>query len=447
MKPNKDHIKDIFASKLKGFEPELPASLWEKIESDLPIQNIPQKAPTRTMVYKVLSWTAAAAAIALAVLYFIPQEHNDSKSIARLIVNNPREATQPLTQFKSESKQEISNETAISKKVQSSSSLLAEAKTEIKTIAKTKVSPLNETIPNKTATERIEVNASSTTPILAKKDDKASTEDPTEKENLQPIYSDLEKDLQDRIAAFEAEGEKAKNILADNNINSKPKRTEEKSKGLEVGIGGGSALSKSNDITNGGAYPAKASYDGLSSNTMSLRRATLKMEHNQPISFGLAINKKITNRISIETGVIYTYVSARIKLADQSDYNQNDLQFFHYFGIPLSINYKFAEWKKLEFYTSVGGVIQKDFYGRINSDSSIDDLLNTEHSSKRNISQERPQFSATGLLGLSYPLYRKLSVYSSFGGAYFFDAGNQYETIYSDRKWLFNLNMGLKFGF
>lgn len=444
MKPEKDHIKDIFSSKLKGFEPELPPSLWEKIEADLPAFPIVEKIPAKTPVYRILTWVAAAAAVVLAVLFFIPQKQ-DNDTIARLKDDNTERIDHSIekTKIADPDRLIVSDNRVEPEKKHSSSVLLAESGKEEKTVSDVQVASLNEVQAKDIVAEKKDVIA----PAVAKdsngKNSNVYIAEGNNAENFQPKDPAFEQDLKARIAAFEAEGEKAKNILADNNIPVKSKKSSSGSRGIALGIGGGSGLSKSDDVTNSVRY-ASASSDGAVS---MLKREKLKMEHNQPISFGVAINKKITNRISIESGIMYTYVSARIKVDPNSVYRQNDLQYFHYLGIPLSLNYKFAEWKKIEFYSSVGGMIQKDFYGRLNSDSSIDDLINLDKSSKHKISQERPQFSAMGLLGIGYPIYNKLSAYTTFGGAYYFDAGNEYETIFSDRKWLFNLNLGLKFGF
>lgn len=447
MKPDKDHIKDIFSSKLNGFEPELPPSLWERIEADLPALPVIEKAPAKTPIYRILTWTAAAAAVVLGVLFFIPQEQN-SESVALLMNNNTARGNQILEKYKiiNSEKSSLSDIGEEPVKTHSSYTLLAESKVEAKTVSeKVRVeAPLKaEELSGKTTLEKTSVAIVSENKSSSIVNNDIYVAEEKSSEKFQPKDAAFDEDLKARIAAFEAEGDRAKNILADNNIPKKTKRSESEPRGITLGLGGGSGLSKSDDVTNALRY-ANASSDGA---VNMLKREKLKMEHNQPISFGIAVNKKITNRISIESGIVYTYVSARIKEDPNMEFKQNDLQYFHYLGVPLSINYKLVEWKKIEFYTSVGGMIQKDIYGKLNSDSNVDGLLNFGKSTSRKVSQGRPQFSATGLFGISYPLYNKLSIFSTFGGAYYFDAGNEYQTIFSDKKWLFNLNFGLKFGF
>lgn len=445
MKSDKDHIKDIFSSKLQGFEADLPPSLWDKIEADLPAQ--PSiKVPVKKPVYRILSWSAAAAAVILAVLYFMPQ-YNDDTAIARLIENNtPERKSRSLAELKIEDQKEITISKVIIQpvKVQSTFALLASSSTVGQFTSNTKIISSVEMLPKNADAEDNSVAVDGDTNVKSQAVQNEYVAESGNQENFQAKDPDFERDLAAKIAAFEAAGENSKNVLADNNIPAKSTKKEKKSQGMTLGVEGGSGLVRSDDVANTFRYanPLLAT-EGL----YTVRSQKFKLEHNQPISFGIAVNKKINNKLSIESGIVYTYVSAKIRLEGKSEYNQNDQQYFHYFGIPLSLNYKFAEWKKAEFYTSLGGMIQKDFYGRITSESSIDDLINSKRSSERNISQSKPQFSATALMGIAYPIYNKLSVYTTFGGAYYFQANNEYETIYSDRKWLFNFNLGLKFGF
>ena len=63
------------------------------------------------------------------------------------------------------------------------------------------------------------------------------------------------------------------------------------------------------------------------------------------------------------------------------------------------------------------------------------------------ISQHNPQISVNAGVGLSYPIYDRLRLYGKVGGAYYFDAKNEYKTIYSDRKIVMDLNVGLRYEF
>lgn len=435
MKPNKDHIKHVFSSKLKDFEPELPSSVWEKIEADLPVAPTVKKSLAKIFRHTIFAWTGVAAAVVLLALLFMPQRQ-DAERVAVLIDDSAIEDSRLVKeQDRDADSRQFDMVDRIVEPTKQQTSYASQAKVEIKSRAESedRVVSVGESLPKKKVSAEVEVVATTTD-----NSSPAYVADAGSAESFEPQDADFDRDMKARIAAFEAEGEKAKSILADNGIVVKSS-----SRGFVLGLSGGSGLSKPEEATNSLRYASIYTDQAITKQ----KKEKLTMEHNQPINFGIAINKKITKRLSIESGLVYTYISARIKVDPNMEFRQNDLQYFHYLGIPLSLNYKFANLKKFEFYTSVGGLIQKDFYGGLNSDSNVDDLINFEKTSKRRISQDRPQFSATALLGVSYPLYNKMSVYTSFGGAYYFDAGNTYQAIFSDKKWLFNVNLGVKFGF
>lgn len=180
------------------------------------------------------------------------------------------------------------------------------------------------------------------------------------------------------------------------------------------------------------------------------------LEHKQPISVGITIGKRLTPRLSLETGLIFTHLSSKIK--SNSVFDIEESQSFNYLGIPISLNYTFYQLGNAKFYTSVGGMVQKDIKGQYISNMgfskidgagiSVSDIYHQEpYYIKKSIKQSNPQFSVRTTLGIAYPLYKKLYIYGTIGGAYYFDAGNEYRTIYSDKKTQLDLNLGIKVDF
>jgi predicted PolB exonuclease-like 3'-5' exonuclease len=95
-------------------------------------------------------------------------------------------------------------------------------------------------------------------------------------------------------------------------------------------------------------------------------------------------------------------------------------------------------------------MIEKDVYGRFREEGegeSIDDEMKSEFLRNETISQRNPQLSVNAGLGLSYPLYRDLKLYGKIGGAYYFDAKNDFKTIYSDSKIVMDLSIGIRYEF
>jgi len=475
MKPEKDNIKDIFSSKLKGFEPELPASLWERIDADLSpqepvIQNIQAKTAS---IYKYVAWIASAAAVILAVLLLLPEKTDhgglaDSGKDAKNI--QQKEQDIPIIKEDKADKQvaEAINKVEIKPTpvpLSRSNKSFASSTHQSQPVTRPIIDPIQieKDLEEAFREDKNVIIPMDNAPVMAEKVDSASKEETSqkiadastpEKKLDKPKDEDaLEKELAEKIAAFEEEGRKTENLLVYNADNIKNKDTESLSNGFELGVAGSGGFSKSKEIQNQTRL-ASADYahvsNGMESNDLkvnSVKEQQMKLNHNHPISFGVSVSKKINDRVSLESGVVYTYLYSKVKSLNNSDYELKDSQYFHYLGIPLNVNYKFAEWNKLRFYVSAGGMIQKDFYGRMRTSENVDGLLNSATVYTKNISQKNPQFSLNGSVGLSYPVYKKMSVYANTGASYYFDTNNKYETIYSDKRWLFNLNLGIKFEF
>lgn len=433
MNLDKDHIKRIFASKLKGVEQDPPAFMWERIESGLTTHT--HTPPTRKLIYKIAGWsTAAAAAVALGLFLFSPEkpQGTEPSQIA---------AVEPV----------IHTEQAKPTEVQDCEPVKEEAKTEknlilpsLRTNTRVAVQPMLAHAKANIEHNNIQQGQPGDTSFVTKSalaqvtepDNKAQTtvlQDKGKKGTADP----LNKDVQKQIEEFEAQGRKTEALLAENaNVDLSGRSNGN----FDLGINGGGAFAKAD------SYKRTVVAMGNADQQLSLRSETVKLEHNQPITFGLTVNKKISNKLSVESGVTYTYLSSRIRTSEASAYNQNNKQYFHYLGIPLTVNYNVLEWNKIRLYIAAGGAVQKDIYGRMDRNRTVN-LSGSEKSDKKSISQKNVQMSLTSSVGISYPIYDKMSVYTTVGGAYYPDAKNEYETIYSDKKWLLNLNFGIKFGF
>jgi len=174
-----------------------------------------------------------------------------------------------------------------------------------------------------------------------------------------------------------------------------------------------------------------------------------EMVHEQPISIGLTASKLITDRLSVETGLMYTYLYSKAKNT-ANQFKSQETQQLHYLGIPLNVNYTLLSFHKLNVYVSMGGMIEKDVYGKYQYvDETVEPETNGTSGKKVsiNIHQHNPQVSVNAGMGLSYPLFNNLGIYGKIGGAYYFDAGNKYKTFYSDKKIVLDLNVGLKLNF
>ncbi len=178
---------------------------------------------------------------------------------------------------------------------------------------------------------------------------------------------------------------------------------------------------------------------------MQAQKNIAEMEHFLPLSLGLTFSKTIIDRLSIETGLIYTYLFSRAKNSNNL-YNNEETQYFHYLGIPLLVNYNVFSIKKFNIYASLGGMLEKDIRGEFRYiESNIENNEVARSYKSTNIKQKNPQYSMSVGVGVLYPIFDKFNLYGKVGGSYYFDAKNDYKTIYSDKKIVLDLNLGIRY--
>lgn len=417
---DKDKIKDLFSSKLKDFEPEVPASLWGGLDQLLSQQAAPADpssassstssssgssvatASKVSLIKTALITVGVAAAVVTGVL-LIPKGSN------LVVPEEPKVAT---------------IEEAIQDTIKLDDTTFV-------------ISPRPAIRPIIARAELQEKNAVVDVQVST------PSQDP-EKESIKPEKKEEVKEKSLRSS----DDHKVVQLL--------PKK--KSGPGLSVGLSTNSALFGQDISQSGGrllfSYPTR----GRSFNdALAKENKEFKLQHSLPISFGLKVSKSITPNLSLETGIVYTYLSS--KITSNSAFNIRENQYFHYLGVPLTLNYKFYELGKAKFYLSAGGMVQKDIKGQYESKIAYTestlivmglprDLYYSEpYYIKESIKQANPQFSANVGIGGAYPIYKKLYLYGTIGGAYYFDAGNKYSTIYSDRKIQLDFNLGVKFDF
>ncbi|MFV0418985.1 MAG: hypothetical protein ACK5KT_09680 [Dysgonomonas sp.] len=412
-----DKIKDLFSSKLGNFESEVPASVWgglDQLLSNQPVQapdassssSSSSSSSTTTVAGKasllktIVLTVGLAAAVTVGVLVLIPdkqpQIHEDKYPVVVEKVEEPK----------------------IEEEVVEDVLIIREAIAQRRSIEKEALSEEPKNIIEEKLDEEVEKKAE---PIEEKVKDTREEHSVTTETFIAELPKLFTKDISLGVTTNMG-------LFSD-----------------DISQRGGSLLLSRN-------VRSKAFIDVLAK-----ENSNYKLEHKQPVSFGLTLNKRIAPRLSVETGLLYTYLSS--KLTSNSIYDIEENQTFNYLGIPLSLNYTFYELGKTKFYLSLGGMIQKDVKGKYESNINLSrpDIEGLETANnifylepyyiKKTIKQSNPQFSVRTKLGIAYPLYKKLYLYGTVGGAYYFDAGNEYRTIYSDKKTQLDFNLGVKYDF
>ena len=169
-----------------------------------------------------------------------------------------------------------------------------------------------------------------------------------------------------------------------------------------------------------------------------------KVKHKMPISAGLGASYYLNDRWSLQSGVVYTLLRSEGNAYSTGSSTDEWKQNLHFVGVPLSLSYKIAEWKRLQFYASAGGTWEINVAGKLKKSKFEDGLKTTEHESLR---MKESLWSVNARAGVAYPLWKFINVYAETGASYYFENNSKIETIRSDKPFNVSLQAGIRLGF
>lgn len=172
--------------------------------------------------------------------------------------------------------------------------------------------------------------------------------------------------------------------------------------------------------------------DGLTNNTSEPTQKQ-SQHHDHPVSLGLTASYPLTNRWSLQTGLVYTRLHADFEtVTQQRQFSQE--QTLHYLGIPIRAQYLLWGDKRWKLYASSG--IQMDW--------NVSAKLETE-GVRQKMKKDHMQWSVDGSLGIEYTPIPLLGIYAEPGFRYYFDNGSKVQNFFKDQSacWTFQLGVRL----
>lgn len=163
--------------------------------------------------------------------------------------------------------------------------------------------------------------------------------------------------------------------------------------------------------------------------------------HDSPITVGLAINKKLNKRWSLETGLQYTFLKSDFSTGNE--YRIQETQKIHYIGVPFRISYRWGSFKKLSFYSTMG--IQADIpvKGSLHTFSHMVDSASV-NTGNRSLSVPI-QWSINASTGAQYHFTPHASFYIEPTLNYYIPDGSELRTIRKEHPVTFTIPVGLRF--
>lgn len=172
--------------------------------------------------------------------------------------------------------------------------------------------------------------------------------------------------------------------------------------------------------------------------------ADRRVRHRLSVHAGASIAYRINDRVSVETGIAYSYLSADIHEGSDSYYFAGE-QSLHYVGIPVGVRVRAMSWKNFDIYVGAGFEADKCVSGTLKKSYVINGQ--TRDDGHESISIRPLQWSVNAGAGVQYNISSMVGIYAEPGLSYYFDNGSNIETIYSEKPLNFNLNIGLRVSF
>lgn len=167
----------------------------------------------------------------------------------------------------------------------------------------------------------------------------------------------------------------------------------------------------------------------------------VRVKHRQPIKVGVSVRFELTDRLALESGLSYSYLSTDIASGDDKAGYKTE-QKLHYIGVPLNVNYNIWRNDYFDVYASAGGTAEFCVSGNSSTESISGNSVTRR--TETDVRDNRPQWSANVSAGVQYNFNNIMGVYMEPGVSYYFNNGSNVSTIYKDKPFNFNLNVGLR---
>lgn len=165
-------------------------------------------------------------------------------------------------------------------------------------------------------------------------------------------------------------------------------------------------------------------------------------KHRLPVRVGLNVAYRLTDRLSVESGVSYTRLSSDMKDGTKDNYSSGS-QKLDYIGVPLNVKYRTFGYRRLSVYASAGLLTEKCVSGKTTHEYVISGE-NKKHEAE-DVAAKPWQLSVNAALGAQFDVLRNVGVYVEPGVSYYFDDRSPLSTIYKEKPLNFNLNLGVRY--
>ncbi len=157
--------------------------------------------------------------------------------------------------------------------------------------------------------------------------------------------------------------------------------------------------------------------------------------HAKPITVGMSVAYALTDRLSLTTGMTYTRAETDF-VRSSAGVDITEKQKLHYIGVPLGVKYRVWGNDCIQTYATAGGE------ANFNVSASV-----TSNDVKTSTDHDRTQFAVNAAAGVQVNVVKHVGLYAEPGVKYYIDNKSKVETIFKEKPWNFNLQMGIRLDF
>jgi hypothetical protein len=401
-----DVFSESIRQKLENFEIPVDAACWDEIEARM-------KPQQKKRVIPFWWWLSGGAAVAMLAL----------------LLNMGSLFNSPTYTYKTEKKNLQKSTVVLSEKTYSQASNSKQPK-------KTPCNPTKQFIANSTKTENV------TTDI------RTTATDSTQ-QNTQTAYSGTISDdntMSTTKTVDSVPDNPAKKYIPNTLITQTEEERPHTSKSKDgwllaasVNQAGSTSLGNSGDFLF--ASDGKNYLSNAETNYTSIMTANdfEKIKYYSALSVGLVIRKNLVQGISIESGLMYSYLFSSFEKTGFAYYDATLA--LHYLGVPVNLVAQIWKNNKWEFYVSGGGMVEKGLRSIYTQNQHLSNQTITT-TAETGISGV--QWSLNGAVGATYKLNNNIGIYLEPKLSYFFH-NNQPVSARTEQPTVAGLTAGLRF--
>lgn len=184
-----------------------------------------------------------------------------------------------------------------------------------------------------------------------------------------------------------------------------------------------------------------APFPDLPSGEPEMIDVTETCRHYAPATVGISLNRSLSGRWSVESGIRYTFLKSDFLKKSRLEITVIN-QEIHYIGIPFKFNYRILSNTRFSIYGQ-GGVALDIPVAGTHSIERWEQGWDKPTSVRLTISAPL-QWSVEGGLGIQYHITPHICIYAEPSFRYHFNSGNEIKTIWHDKPFVFTIPVGIR---